>query len=155
MQKNYIKILKLMKSKNSPELRIILFPEAIMRSHAEDPNLKIVRSQLTQILNYIRSYPNKKYENINKLLPKRYPTTSAIAQILLYDSANYIINWVTDNSANKDTANGRFDFFDKFSGLNNLIKKVTAQDMKNKVIKKSKPSKPRPQEKNLKSPVTI
>jgi len=70
--------------------------------------LKIVKSQLTQIITYIKTNPNKKYENINKLLPKRFPVTTAIAQILLYDSANYVFNWVCDGRENKNCVNGRF-----------------------------------------------
>ena len=74
-----IKILKLMNRNRPAQLRIILLPERMMNSQTDDAGLKIVKSQLTQILNYIKTYPNKKYENINKLLPKRYPTTTAIA----------------------------------------------------------------------------
>ena len=126
-----------MMKKDSPaQLRIVLLPEAMINSQVDEPSLKIVRSQLTQILNYIKTYPNKKYENINKLLPKRYPTTTAIAEILLYDSANFVINWATDNLNNKSLVNGRFDLYDRFFGVSNLIKKVPPT--KPTIIKKYK-----------------
>lgn len=62
-----------------------------------DPSLKVIKNQLVQIFNYIKTNPNKRYENLNKLLPKRHPVTSIIAELILYDSANFIINWVNDS----------------------------------------------------------
>ena len=46
-----------------------------------------------------------------------------LAEMLLSDSANYIINWVLDNKSNKFVVNGRFEFYDKLSAINNFIKK--------------------------------
>ena len=136
---NSIQILPMMRKNSQTQLRIVLLPTAMMAAQVEDAGLKIVRTQLTQILNYIKTYPNKKYENINKLLPKRYPTTTAIAEILLYDSANYIINWVTENSSSKGVVNGRFDFFDRFAGVSNLIKKSnTTTSHSFRIIKQSR-----------------
>lgn len=65
-------------------------------SSISDQSLTLLKSQLTQILTYLKSNPNKKYESINKLLPKRYPTTTAIAELILYNSVNWVINWVAD-----------------------------------------------------------
>lgn len=80
MNENYIKILTISKKNgSSAEIRIVLLPENILIPQVSDPILKIVKAQLSQIINYIKTNPNKKYENINKLLPKRYPTTTAIA----------------------------------------------------------------------------
>lgn len=151
MDSKSIKILTLMKNNQKARLRVVMLPTAMLGGQVEDAYLKIVRSQLTQILNYIKTYPNKKYENINKLLPKRYPTTTAIAEILLYDSANYILNWVTDNKESKPTVNGRFDFFDRFAGISNLIKKVPRPSQNTKIIKRSQ-SQSRVSHPQLKSP---
>lgn len=63
-----------------------------------DPALKLTKSQLSQLLTYIKSNPNKKYENVHKLLPKRYPTTTVLAEMLMYDSVNFCVNWVADGS---------------------------------------------------------
>lgn len=49
------------KSENFAELRIVLFPEQFLITGADDPCLKIVKSQLSQIVNYIKTNPNKKY----------------------------------------------------------------------------------------------
>ena len=84
-----------------------------------NPNLKVIKNQLVQILSYIKTNPRKRYENINKLLPKRHPQTTILGELILYDSANFILNWVND-----DDNNSRFEFFDKFSGINNFLKRV-------------------------------
>ena len=75
-----------------------MFPSAFFCSSWPSchPSLKLTKSQITQILTYIRTHPNKKYENINKLLPKRYAVTTVLAEILLYDSVNIVLNWVAD-----------------------------------------------------------
>lgn len=82
--------------------------------------------------------PNKKYENINKLLPKRYPTTTAVAEIILYDSANFVVNWVSDQSNNKNLITGRFDFYDKLAHISNLVNAVNKKDKKIKIGKAKK-----------------
>ena len=85
----------------------------------------MIKNQLLQILNYIKTNPNKRYEHINKLLSKRHPITTIIAELILYDSANFAINWVNDNINDQQSlVNGRFDFFDKFTSVTNFIKKV-------------------------------
>ena len=85
-----------------------------------NPNSKVIKNQLLQILSYIKTNPRKRYENINKLLPKRHPITTILGELILYDSANFIINWVDDD----DNINSRFEFFDKFSGISNFMKRV-------------------------------
>ena len=50
--------------------------------------------------------------------------TSIIAELILYDSANFIINWINDDEG----LDGRFDLFDKFAGISNFIKKVEKED---------------------------
>jgi hypothetical protein len=79
-KENNIKILKMSKKNgNGTEIRIILLPDNIFPHNVEDPAMKIVKAQLSQMINYIKTNPSKKYESINKLLPKRFPTTTAIA----------------------------------------------------------------------------
>lgn len=90
------------KEEEKAELRLILFPNSFMS--ATNPNLKVIKNQLVQILSYIKTNPKKRYENINKLLPKRHPLTTILGELILYDSANFIVNWVNDD----DNVNSRF-----------------------------------------------
>ena len=112
-------------------MRIVMFPHEFISQSNSDTNLRVIKNQLIQILNYIKTNPQKRYEQINKLLPKRHPITEIIAELVLYDSANYIINWVNDNiNDQQHLVNGRFDFFDKFTGVTNFLKKETKKKIK-------------------------
>ena len=100
--------MKLTKINGVNELRLIMLPSKLLSEHVDDPTLKLVKNQFTQLLNYIKTNPNKRYENINNMLPKRFPIVTFLAEILLSDSANFIINWILDDKHNKSLINGRF-----------------------------------------------
>jgi hypothetical protein len=72
------------------------------------------------------------------LLPKRFPTTTAIAELLLYDSANYVIHWVTDCNDNKNVVNGRFDFYGRITSITNLAKRVEGKGIHKNMVKSRK-----------------
>lgn len=61
--------------------------------------LSIVKSQLTQIFNYIKLNPAKKYQHFSKLLTKRLPITNAIASLVLEESLCMAVNWVNEGDA--------------------------------------------------------
>lgn len=126
------------KSGSGVEVRIILLPDSIFPHNVEDPAMKIVKAQLSQMINYIKTNPSKKYENINKLLPKRFPTTTALAELLLYDSANYVIHWVADSNDNKSIVNGRFDFYGRVTAITNLVKRVEGKGSNKNLVKTRK-----------------
>jgi hypothetical protein len=59
----------------------------------------VAKSQLTQIFNYIKLNPAKKYQHFSKLLTKRLPITNAVASLVLEQSLCMVVNWIneTDN----------------------------------------------------------
>ncbi len=66
------------------EINLIVLPEAFFnRNLKSNDYLSIVKSQLTQIFNYIKLNPKKKYEHFSKLLTKRLPVTNIVASLVL------------------------------------------------------------------------
>lgn len=88
----------------------MVLPEAYF-----SPNLKsneylsIVKSQLTQIFNYIKLNPSKKYQHFSKLLTKRLPATNVVASLVLERSCSLVINWMNEGSA--ETLAERISFY--------------------------------------------
>ena len=111
-------------SRQQPEVRLLLLPAEFLITRPSDPNLRAIKNQLLQILNYIKTNPNKRYENFNKFFPKRHPVTACLAQLLFYDSANFVINWVNDKRSENGLINGRFDFYDKLALISNFLRRV-------------------------------
>lgn len=66
------------------ELNLIVLPEAYFNNNLKSNDyLSIVKSQLTQIFNYIKLNPKNKYQHFSKLLTKRLPVTNVIASLVL------------------------------------------------------------------------
>jgi hypothetical protein len=83
--------------------------------------LGVVKSQLTQILNYIKLNPNKKYQHFSKLLTKRLPVTNIIASLILEQSCSLVLNWI--NGGSTSNLSERFSFYEKIRGLSALLKR--------------------------------
>jgi len=58
----------------------------------------MVRSQLSQIFNYLKVNTNKKYQHFSKLLTKRLPITNTIASLVLEESLCMVVSWINDGS---------------------------------------------------------
>lgn len=82
--------------------------------------LSIVKSQLTQIFNYIKLNPAKKYQHFSKLLTKRLPATNAIASLVLEKSLCMVVNWINEGSS--DCLGERLAFYEKIRGLSAFLK---------------------------------
>lgn len=51
---------------------------------------------------------------------------------------NYIINWITDATENRNIVNGRFDFYGRVAGITNLVKRVPDNKNNKKSLVKTK-----------------
>lgn len=119
------------KTSNNTELRLIFLPEVFFETSSLDPSLKLCKTQLLQIATYIKSNPDKKYESINKLLPKRSPLTTAFSQNFMQNSINFIINYISDNNNSvtfpSKIVTSRFQFYDRICSIANVAKRNSPQ----------------------------
>jgi hypothetical protein len=83
--------------------------------------LTTVKSQLTQIFNYIKLNPNQRYQHFSKLLTKRLPATNAIAELILQDSASMVLNWVGEGTPAERKQ--RLVFYDRIGGISPLLRR--------------------------------
>jgi hypothetical protein len=115
-----VKIRKIIKGQpSSNELTLIILPESFFSPQLKSSDyLSVARSQLTQIFNFIKLNPAKKYQHFSKLLTKRLPVTNVIASLLLEQSMCMVVNWVNEGAHLTE----RFAFYDKLKGLTPLLK---------------------------------
>ena len=87
-----------------------MLPEAFFnRNLKSNDYLSIFKSQITQIFNYIKLNPKKKYEHFSKLLTKRLPVTNVIASLILEKSCSLVVNWM--NEGNPENLGERVTFY--------------------------------------------
>ena len=79
------------------ELHLTLLPSEMFTTEC-DPPYSLMKTQLIQLLNYIKMNPSKRYEHISKLITKRLPMTNFLTKILMSDSCNLLVTFI--NSSN-------------------------------------------------------
>jgi hypothetical protein len=84
-------------------------------------NLLLCKSQLVQILNYIKLNPSNKYQHFSKVLTKRLPATNLLAGLLLEKTATCVINWI--NEGTPVLIQERLSFYDKMREITVLLRK--------------------------------
>ena len=133
-------ILRIHTLESQSELRVILLPTDFLDTNSRNQSLQLVRKQISQILNYLKLNPSKRYEQINKLITKRHYLTNLLSELLLGESTNFVVNFVNqENQRNngESVTLGRFEFFDKLNGIKNFVRNVKSCGNSHKICIKS------------------
>lgn len=71
-----------------------MLPDQFLNLNSKNQVLQLVRKQISQILNYLKLNPSKRYEQISKLITKRHWITNVLNDLFLGESVNFIFNFV-------------------------------------------------------------
>lgn len=100
------------------EVTLIVLPTSFFTEDKPSAYLSVLKAQLTQIFNYIKLNPAKKYQHFSKLLTKRLLITNLIASLVLEQSLCMIVNWINEGSQLSE----RLAFYERIRGISAFLK---------------------------------
>lgn len=85
----------------------------------------LIRSDLIQILNYLKLNPKNRFEDLSKYFVKKHPLVDVLTNAILCNSVNFIVHCLNQpgeqNESSTRLRNNRLEFYDKLYGMSNLV----------------------------------